>query len=102
MLLPLLCATGVPVAKQPLVQQHGVDGADVGLRQQLPTHVQQAFRGIPLLRVMLWESHAGANDDIKLFMRRLSFEVDCAGTRTSSELHGTLASPHSHACMASS
>ena len=102
MLLPLLCTPCVPVAEQPLVQQHGIDGADVGLRQQLPAHVQQALRSIPLLRVMLWESHAGADDDIKLFMRRLSFEVDCAGIRTSSELHGTLASPHSYACMASS
>ena len=73
MLLPLLCAPCVPVAEQPLIQQHGIDGADVGLRQQLPAHVQQAFRGIPLLRVMLWESHACVHDDSKLLVQCLPF-----------------------------
>ena len=50
MLLPLLSPAGVPVAQQPLVQEHGVDRADVGLRQQLPAHIQQPLCGIPLLQ----------------------------------------------------
>ena len=83
MLLPLLCTSCVPVAKQPLVQQHGIDGADVGLRQQLPAHVQQALRGVPLLHAILWESHAGVTDDTMLLVQRLPFEVNCAGICTS-------------------
>ena len=50
MLLPLLSPASILVGQQPLVQEHGIDGADVGLRQQLPAHVQQPLCSIPLLQ----------------------------------------------------
>lgn len=51
MLLPLLSPAGILVGQQPLIQEHGIDGADVGLREQLPAHVQQPLRSIPLLQM---------------------------------------------------
>ena len=49
-LLALVCAAGVLVQEQPLVEQQRVDGCDVAQAPQLAADVQQRVCVVPLLR----------------------------------------------------